>query len=348
MICNNWSIDQLKDQMRARKIICYGAGMVAHHVETVFSKYDLLKDVLFFVDRDKKKINTKICLAGNSYEVKSVSQLYDQKYRDAILMITCEDYQSVLHTLSKDVRVLIRDACAYPHINNGLIHSAITQDCIPLEKNEYKIPAKIHYCWFGGKDIPEEHRRYIEGWKKLCPEYEFYFWNENNYDVSQCRYTAEAYEKRYYAFVTDYVRMDVMYKQGGIYFDTDVELIRKIDSLRGYEAFFTYGKWPAVNSGSGFGAAAGNQLIREMRDIPRRTMPFLREDGECNKTTNCFYETETMKRWGFQMDFSTQIREGILLLSPRYFPPSNYLENNNIPDGAIALHRDAGSWKGNI
>ncbi|WP_450513918.1 glycosyltransferase family 32 protein, partial [Streptomyces olivaceoviridis] len=88
------------------------------------------------------------------------------------------------------------------------------------------IPKVIHYCWFGGQPLPESALKCIESWRRFCPDYEIKQWSEKNYDVNKIQYTKEAYEKKRYAFVTDVARLDIIYSEGGIYLDTDVELIK--------------------------------------------------------------------------------------------------------------------------
>ena len=93
------------------------------------------------------------------------------------------------------------------------------------------IPKIIHYCWFGGGPISAESQKCMESWKKYCPDYKIIEWNEQNFDISQNRYAQQAYEAKKYAFVSDYVRLAVLYEYGGIYLDTDVELVRPLDEL---------------------------------------------------------------------------------------------------------------------
>ena len=88
------------------------------------------------------------------------------------------------------------------------------------------IPKKIHYCWFGRNPLTESAKKYIESWKKYCPEYEIIEWNENNFDLTENRYAREAYEQKKWAFVSDYARLKIVYEQGGLYMDVDVELIK--------------------------------------------------------------------------------------------------------------------------
>ena len=97
------------------------------------------------------------------------------------------------------------------------------------------IPKIIHYCWFGGGPISPESRKCIESWKKYCPDYKIIEWNEQNFEISQNRYAQQAYEAKKYAFVSDYVRLAVLYRYGGIYLDTDVELVRPRQSGDGHQ-----------------------------------------------------------------------------------------------------------------
>ena len=102
------------------------------------------------------------------------------------------------------------------------------------------IPKVLHYCWFGGAPKPKNIQNCIRSWKKYCPDYEIIEWNEQNFDVSQSLYTRQAYDARRWAFVADYARLKILYEQGGIYRDTDVELLRPLDDLLAYPAFFGF------------------------------------------------------------------------------------------------------------
>ena len=93
------------------------------------------------------------------------------------------------------------------------------------------IPKIIHYCWFGGNPLPELAMKCIESWRTYFPDYEIKEWNEDNFDVNIIPYTKEAYENKKYAFVSDYARFWILYNHGGIYFDTDVEVIKKMDDI---------------------------------------------------------------------------------------------------------------------
>ena len=335
----DWDFEELAKETadKNRPLICYGAGMAARHTGCLLKKYGLLNQVIFWVDGDSSKTGSRIEIEGRKFDIREKEVLQKARYQDAVLLITCENDREITDSLQKDGKIALRDYCLCLPAVNKLVSRVIQE--------EQRIPKRIHYCWFGPKEIPDSQKRFIEEWYKLCPDYEFCFWNESNYEPAKCRYISEAYEAGCYAFVSDYVRMDVVYRYGGFYFDTDVRLLKNIDFLRRHEAFFTYGKWPAINSGSGFGAVRGHELVREIRDNPRGSISFY-ENGKCNKTTNCYYETNIIKKYGFHMDFTTQNIGNIQIFSPGYFPTGTYADKYGlILDNVTAIHYDAGSWR---
>lgn len=126
------------------------------------------------------------------------------------------------------------------------------------------IPKKIHYCWFGRCEKPKLAKKCIASWKKYCPDYEIIEWNEENFDVNQNAYTRYCFENRKWAFLSDYVRLWVVANFGGIYFDTDVEVVHSFDKLLQYEAFYGFENMKYVASGLGFGATAHHITVEKM------------------------------------------------------------------------------------
>ena len=139
------------------------------------------------------------------------------------------------------------------------------------------IPKVLHYCWFGGAPKPKNIQNCIRSWKKYCPDYEIIEWNEQNFDVSQSLYTRQAYDARRWAFVADYARLKILYEQGGIYMDTDVELLRPLDDLLAYPAFFGFQHNNEVATGLGFGAEAHSPVVKALLD-DYDGLPFLLPD----------------------------------------------------------------------
>ena len=150
---------------------------------------------------------------------------------------------------------------------------------------EETIPRVIHYCWFGPNDIPEAHKKNIESWKRFNPNYKIVQWNESNYDVSANNYTMEAYDKKRWAFVSDVARLDIIYKYGGIYFDTDVEVIRNLDDFLYQHSFFGTEDGFHVSTGLGFGAEKQSRVIKKLLDI-YSNIHFIDEFGK-EDTLSC-------------------------------------------------------------
>ena len=126
------------------------------------------------------------------------------------------------------------------------------------------IPKIIHYCWFGRGEKPKLAQKCIASWKKFCPGYEIIEWNEDNFDINRNGYTRMCYAQKKYAFLSDYVRLLVVAERGGLYFDTDVELLKEPDALLEHSAYFGFEDNNHVNTGMGFGSEAGNPAVLAM------------------------------------------------------------------------------------
>ncbi len=127
------------------------------------------------------------------------------------------------------------------------------------------IPKIIHYCWFGGKPLPKLAQKCKKSWEKFFPDYEIKEWNENNYDVNAVPYTKYCYEHQLWAYLSDYVRLDVVEKEGGLYFDTDVEVVRRPDGLlQSCNAYFGWETLEYLNTGLGFAAEPHHPAVKAM------------------------------------------------------------------------------------
>lgn len=126
------------------------------------------------------------------------------------------------------------------------------------------IPKKIHFCWFGHNPKPELINKCIDSWKKFCPDYEIIEWNEDNFDVHINKYVEDAYNNKKYAFVSDFARLWIIYNYGGIYLDTDVLLKNSIDDLLNYDCWLASDDVKYVNTGLGFGAVKGHNLVEKI------------------------------------------------------------------------------------
>ena len=186
------------------------------------------------------------------------------------------------------------------------------------------IPKVIHYCWFGGKPLPESAVRYIESWKKYMPDYEIREWNESNFDIDSVLYVKQAYEAKKYAFVSDYVRFWVLYRYGGIYFDTDVEVIRPLDDILAKGAFMgcEISLNGCVNVAPGLGLAAYPQMAVYKEIIDEYSCKsFFNADGSQNLKTVVTYVTEILYKYGFVHENRYQNCAGLNIYPSDFFCP---------------------------
>ncbi len=189
------------------------------------------------------------------------------------------------------------------------------------------IPKKIHYCWFGRNPLPESAQKCIASWRKFLPDYEIIEWNEDNFDVNCIPYTQEAYEAKKYAFVSDYARFKILYEHGGLYFDTDVEVIKPMDDIIARGAFMGYEIEPVecvsvgeVNPGLGLGVYANHKVYKDIIDY-YSTIHFVLSDGELNLTTVVKHTTSRLKDYGLTPQIGIQLIGDIFIYPQEYFNP---------------------------
>ncbi len=210
------------------------------------------------------------------------------------------------------------------------------------------IPKKIHYCWFGRGEKPKLAKKCIDSWKKYCPDYELIEWNEDNFDIKTNAYTQWCYENKKYAFLSDYVRLLVVYQNGGIYFDTDVEVIRNIDFLLNVQAFFGFETGEAnasnpknadINSGLAFGSVAGGQALQAMLKEYDQLL-----DGKHGVIMCPALNTAALVKLGLKQDGSYQKLSWGTVYPKEYFNPyestTGYL---NKTKNTVSIHWYMGS-----
>ena len=198
--------------------------------------------------------------------------------------------------------------------------------------------------WLGRKPIPDNLMKCIDSWKRFCPDYEIIEWNENNYDIEKHPYMKEAYEAKAYGFVPDYARLDILYTQGGIYLDTDVELKRNLDNLRCLKAFCGVEKWQIINFGGLSGAEKKHPMIKEFLDS-RMNIRFYNKDGSLNKNTCGFYDTQVAIRNGYKINGETQTINDMCILGSDYFQPYDYMSGIvNETKNTYSIHWFNGGW----
>ena len=206
------------------------------------------------------------------------------------------------------------------------------------------IPKIIHYCWFGGNELPDLGKKCIASWKKYLPDYEIKEWNESNYDVRKIPYIAQAYDAKKYAFVSDYVRFDILYQYGGIYFDTDVEVIKPLDTILKSGAFVGCERPGFIATGLGIASPAKHPLYKEILESYNKST-FLYKNGSMNLTTVVDRVSDIFRLHGYTNENKIQIVSDVTIYPAEYFcpidPETGIL---NISDKTRTIHHYAATW----
>lgn len=207
------------------------------------------------------------------------------------------------------------------------------------------IPKKIHYCWFGGNELSALAKKCIESWKKYCPDYEIIEWNESNFNLECCDFVKEAYQAKKWAFVSDYARLKIIYDNGGIYLDTDVELIKSLDSLLKEKCYFGEETIGYVNTGLGFGAEKENNVI-QMLLSEYNGYHFIKKDGTYDMEPCPKKNTRPLTKFGYKFGGKNIWRCGkFVVYPPEYFCPLDYnTKLMNITNNTISIHLYNASW----
>lgn len=207
------------------------------------------------------------------------------------------------------------------------------------------IPKIIHYCWFGRNPLPKLAIKCIKSWKKYCPDYEIIEWNEDNFDISVAPlYVRQAYETKKWAFVTDYVRLWAMVNFGGVYMDTDVEVVKPLDDFLQHKAFSGFEDDIHIPTG----------IMASEQDFPLfksflafyDDAEFIKSDGSLNMVTNVAIMTDMCLKRGLIQNGQFQLVEDFALYPKEFFCPVSYGTNVlERTDNTAAIHWFAGSWQ---
>lgn len=206
------------------------------------------------------------------------------------------------------------------------------------------IPKKIHYCWFGGNPLPEDAKRCLETWKKYLPDYEIRVWNESNFDINSNLYVKQAYEARKFAFVTDYVRLYALLTEGGVYMDTDVEVLGSFNPFLHHHAFSGFETNNTVPTGM-MAAEKGSLWAKELLEW-YDDKSFVKHDGSYDTTTNTCTITKYMVDKGLRLNNKLQDFPGLITIYPsEYFCPKDHGTGLiHTTDKTVCIHHFAGSW----
>jgi len=209
------------------------------------------------------------------------------------------------------------------------------------------IPHKIHYCWFGGKPLPKSAVKCITSWEKYFPGWEIVRWDESNFDIDAIPYTREAAGKGKWAFVSDYARFWILYHHGGVYFDTDVEIIRPMDDIIARGAFMGFEKSHSVigvASGLGIGAQAKMPIYQSILEH-YSTLHFIDGTGNIIPDTVVKHVTDVLSSAGLYLDDREQRINDITIYPNDFFNPLDDATGRlTITPNTRSIHHYAKTW----
>lgn len=205
------------------------------------------------------------------------------------------------------------------------------------------IPKKIHYCWFGDKPLSDKEEKYMKSWQQYCPDYEIKRWNEKNFDIQAFSYVKKAYDLKQWAFVSDVARLYALMTEGGIYLDTDMEIIRPLDYFLQFPAFLGFEIETRIATGI-MGSEAHHPFITELfHDYEER--PFQRAEKTEDVETNVIRITKILQTYGLKPNNTKQRIRDIEIFPRDTFSPKNYYTRKiDATENTYAIHQFSGSW----
>lgn len=208
------------------------------------------------------------------------------------------------------------------------------------------IPKLIHYCWFGKKPLPKQVNDYIDSWRKFCPDYKIIQWDETNFDINMNRFAKEAYENQKWAFVSDYARVWALEKYGGIYFDTDVEVVRGLDPFLKHEAFLGIERGNTLMTAV-IGIEPNHIIMKEMLKH-YEDISFCNEDGTFNMKPNVHILTQIARDYFGDIKANSKviIKNGNVAIYPKeYFSPKDFVTGSCVKtSNTYCIHHCSATW----
>jgi len=304
MIFAENNIDEFKKTIKTKQVVCFGCGDYFKIFALDFGNDTNIAGV---IDNNRAKQGLKVRVGNISTIVYSANDALESiDFCHTVLVITVFSFQEIAELLNNDPSFDNVTCYVYSMLKYNSLKAAdfFRNSCdVPL------IPPVIHYVWFGKGSLPATMQKCVDNWRVKCPEYEIIKWDENNYDIYKNEYTRRCYEEHKWEYLSDYARIDIISQIGGIYLDTDVEIIGNIDKLRYNKGFIATVFLGGINTGSGFGAIAKHQFfVGMLSDFQNQFQ------NEIVFNNNIGRETAFFSRYGYQLNNETQIIQDVNIL----------------------------------
>ena len=288
-----------------------------------------------------QKLAKKINFMQVNFKVIDTNEFVKKVQQDdnAVIIVTCSYFISIINFLDLQPQLNNMECFILPLI---FIENPVNTSVISQDKATQKIPKIIHYCCFGDNKLPEKNKKCIVSWKEKCPDYKIQLWNESNIDFGISPWVKKYADLKKWAFVSDYIRAYVLYKYGGLYFDTDVEILRGFDDLLQFEAFGGYEKWPVLNTGGGCGSVSGFWLWKEIMKLKDET---IFDNDYVVPQASGYYDTIPLVKKGLRVDGTLQNVDGFTIFPYDFFHPFDYISlNKSYTNNTHSIHYFNWSW----
>lgn len=336
--------EDIAEVLSGRSLIFFGAGKGLNELcERIGNFYfDSAPIVKYVVDNNESSWEDYRTVLGQKIHIKSPEYLRRHIEKGQVIIISTQYLHEILAQLNSMYELDDVEALYYEDINIAqMMRELYLPDSFRITDKPL-IPKVIHYCWFGGNPIPDRYREWMKTWKKYCPDYDIVEWNESNYDYKKNEYMYEAYKSKKWGFVPDYARLDIIHEYGGIYLDTDVELLKNLDDLLYQRGFMGLQGNLLTNNGLGFGAVAGHEVIKsQLTDYMDRK--FIKDDGSLDITVGPVYQTDVMTRLGFKQKNLYQVVNDMTILPAPVL--GGIIGSKLVKHPCVyAIHHYDGSW----
>lgn len=340
MILKNCDMYSFMKQLDDRKIVCFARGFQVNSMLAMY-EYPWGEKIKYIVDNDEHLWNESELIGEEVYSIYSPEVLREESADETVVVICSQRCNEILQQLDSMSELDNMECYIFPLMQT---YTEMDREGFTATETEQYIPKVIHYCWFGGNPLSENAQKCIDSWKKYCPDYKIVRWDESNYDVTKHPYMREAYENKAYAFVSDYARLDIIYENGGIYMDVDVEVKKNLDPLLYNKAYCGFSSHvPRINTGVGFGAIKGFHILKEMMDAYKYERYVL--DYGFNQTLCQIYNTKVLVYHGLIQNGQYQVVDGMSCYPKDYFDSmSSYFYIAPRDEKAFSIHLSANTW----
>jgi len=340
MILRKCDMKTFSKKCNGKRLACYGIGGFFDRIMLNYEGYEWQKNIEYLVDGSLERSQDKEVVNGREYKIYHIDEFINLDLSDVIVFVTCNAYAEVVDRLNA-ISKLDNIECYLFHFMYGFSEGEHIQIS---NTKEMLIPPVIHYCWFGGNDMPDLYKRCIESWHKYCPDYEIKEWNESNCDVSETLFTKQAYDVGKYGFVPDYFRLKIIYEHGGIYLDTDVEVLRNLDDLRRNKAFCGMECPGEPAFGLGFGAISGHPVINKLMQRYKK-QPFIKDNGKYDETISPIYQSQDLMNIGMKYGTKLQNIADMIIYPVEVLSPKSATTGEiDISPYSYTMHHYDGSW----